>query len=85
VPAKPENTMTRKPLLPILTCLALIALVGCEHKGPVEKAGEKIDHTADTIKNGGEEPTGDKLQDEADKAQDKMSKATKDSKRHPPQ
>lgn len=76
--------MPRKPLLPLLTCLAVMVLVACEHKGPAERAGEKIDHAADTIKNGGEEPMGDKLQDKADKAQDKVNKATEDSKRHPP-
>jgi uncharacterized protein YjbJ (UPF0337 family) len=67
--------MSRKSLLPILVCLSALAIVGCEKKGPVEKAGEKVDHTVDTVKNGGEEPTSDKLQDQADKARDKASDA----------
>jgi hypothetical protein len=44
-------------------------------KGPVEKAGEKVDHTIDTIKNGGE-TTADKIQDDIDKARDKAADAT---------
>ena len=40
------------------------------------KTGEKVDHVIDTIKNGGEEPTGDKIQDEVDKARDKAAEAT---------
>jgi len=59
-------------LLTILLCAATL-LAACEKKGPVERAGEKADHTVDTIKNGGEEPTHDKLQDEGDKARDKIN------------
>jgi hypothetical protein len=62
-------------LLPILALASVCALGGCEQKGSVERAGEKVDHTLDTIKNGGEEPTRDKLQDEADKANDKLHDA----------
>ena len=42
----------------------------------LQKAGEKVDHAADTIKNGGSEPLSDKMQDEADKARDKVDDAT---------
>ena len=62
-------------LLPMLVLSSVCALGACEKKGPVERAGEKVDHTVDTIKNGGEEPTHDKLQDEADKANDKLNDA----------
>ncbi len=62
---------------PILIALGALSLAACEHKGPGERAGEKVDHTVDTIKNGGEEPTHDKLQDEADKARDKVDDAAK--------
>ncbi len=67
--------MSRNQLLPILACLVALAVTGCEKKGPGERAGEKVDHAVDTVKNGGEEPTSDKLQDEADKARDKASDA----------
>jgi hypothetical protein len=64
-------------LVPVLLLASLCALGACAKKGPVEKAGEKVDHTVDTLKNGGEEPTQDKLQDEADKANDKLNGAAK--------
>ena len=63
--------------LAILSLCAVLALVaGCQKKGAAERAGEKVDHVVDTIKNGGEEPTGDKIQDEIDKARDKAADAT---------
>lgn len=62
--------------LPLLVCALALSVTACEKKGPLEKAGEKVDHTADTIKNGGSEPVGDKLEDEADKARDKVNDAT---------
>ena len=68
--------MKRQNWLPLLVCALALSVTACEKKGPMEKAGEKVDHAADTIKNGGEEPPGDKLQDEADKARDKVNDAT---------
>ncbi len=62
-------------LLPSLVYAAALGMAACEQKGPLEKAGEKVDHTADTIKNGGSEPLSDKVQDEADKARDKVNDA----------
>jgi predicted small secreted protein len=62
--------------LPLLVCAMALTVTACEKKGPMEKAGEKVDHTADTIKNGGSEPLSDKAQDEADKARDKVNDAT---------
>ena len=62
--------------LPLLVCALALSVTACEKKDPLEKAGEKVDHTADTIKNGGSEPVGDKLEDEADKARDKVNDAT---------
>jgi predicted small lipoprotein YifL len=59
----------------LLTVLAL-TIGACAQKGPVEKVGEKVDHAVDTIKNGGQETTGDKIQDSVDKAQDKAADAT---------
>jgi len=71
-----EGFMKIQNLLPLLICALALSVTACEKKGPMEKAGEKVDHAADTIKNGGSEPTSDKLQDEADKARDKVNDAT---------
>ncbi len=67
--------MIAKQLLPLAICALALSVAACEKKGPMERAGEKVDHAADTIKNGGSEPTSDKLQDEADKARDKVNDA----------
>ena len=65
--------------MPLLICAIAAAIVlsvtACEKKGPLERAGEKVDHVGDTIKNGGSEPLSDKLQDEKDKAVDKVNDA----------
>jgi len=65
-----------KSLLPLLICAVALSVAACAKKGPLERAGEKVDHVGDTIKNGGSEPLSDKLQDDADKARDKINKAT---------
>ena len=62
-----------KALLPLLICAVALSVAACAKKGPLERAGEKVDHVADTIKNGGSEPVTDKIQDEADKARDKIN------------
>jgi hypothetical protein len=62
-------------LLTILLCTLALGIAACERKGPIERAGEKVDHAVDTIKNGGEEPTADKIQDEVDRARDKAADA----------
>ena len=69
--------MKARNLLPVLVCALALGVTACEKKGPLEKAGEKVDHAADTIKNGGSEPLSDKAQDEADKARDKLNDASK--------
>jgi hypothetical protein len=56
-------------------------IASCEREGPAERAGEKVDHAVDTIKNGGEEPASDKLEDAADKAQDAAADAGDAAKR----
>jgi predicted small lipoprotein YifL len=68
--------MKARNLIPLLVCAMALSVTACEKKGPLEKAGEKIDHVGDTIKNGGSEPLSDKAQDEADKAADKVNDAT---------
>jgi predicted small lipoprotein YifL len=65
-----------KSLLPLLICAVALSMSACAKKGPLERAGEKVDHVGDTIKNGGSEPLSDKLQDDADKARDKINNAT---------
>jgi predicted small lipoprotein YifL len=65
-----------KTWLPLLICAVALSVSACAKKGPLERAGEKVDHVGDTIKNGGSEPLSDKIQDETDKARDKINSAT---------
>ena len=67
--------MQASRLMPLLICAIALSVTACQKKGPLEKAGEKVDHVGDTIKNGGSEPLSDKLQDEKDKAVDKANDA----------
>ena len=56
--------------------LAIAALIGtlsfgmaaCEKKGPVQQAGEEVDEAVDTMKNGGKESMGSKVDDAMDDA-----------------
>jgi hypothetical protein len=74
--AKPNPAKKSMPLLICaIVCAIGLSVTACEKKGPLEKAGQKIDHVGDTIKNGGSEPMSDKLQDEKDKAVDKINDA----------
>jgi hypothetical protein len=65
--------MNRGKTLAIIVCALALGLAACARKGPVERTGEKVDHMIDTVKNGGEEPTGDKIQDQVDKAREKAA------------
>ena len=77
--------MSRTTVVVGLTCfLALAFAAGCEKRGPAERAGEKIDHTVDTIKNGGHEPLRDSMEDDVNKARDKMADAAEDAKKDEP-
>ncbi|HEY5102997.1 MAG TPA: hypothetical protein VII70_09450 [Steroidobacteraceae bacterium] len=67
--------MIRKQMPAVILVGLALAISACEQKGPVEKVGEKVDHAVDAIKNGGEETTGDKIQDSVDKVQDKAADA----------
>ena len=74
--------MTRTTVLVGLACAVVLgSAAGCDNRGPAEKAGEKIDHTVDTIKNGGHEPVGDSIKDDVNKARDKISDAAEDAKK----
>ena len=73
--------MTRTTVLAMVACAIALGTVGCDNRGPMEKTGEKVDHTVDTIKNGGHEPVGDSIKDDVNKARDKVSDAADDAKK----
>jgi len=73
--------MIRTSVLLGFACAVVLGAAGCDNRGPAEKAGEKIDHTVDTIKNGGHEPVGDSIKDDVNKARDKVSDAAEDAKK----
>ena len=73
--------MMRTTALAVLACGVVLGAAGCDNRGPMEKAGEKVDHTVDTIKNGGHEPVGDSIKDDVNKARDKVSDAVDDAKK----
>jgi hypothetical protein len=73
--------MIRTTVLAGVACAIALGTVGCDNRGPMEKAGEKADHTVDTIKNGGHEPVGDSIKDDVNKARDKASDAADDAKK----
>lgn len=53
-----------------LAATAAIGLAACEKEGPIERAGEEVDEAVDTIKNGGEESTANKVDDTLDEARE---------------
>jgi hypothetical protein len=73
--------MIRTTALAVLACGVVLGAAGCDNRGPAEKAGEKVDHTVDTIKNGGHEPVGDSIKDDVNKAREKASDAVDDAKK----
>jgi predicted small lipoprotein YifL len=62
--------MNLKVLAAALAATAALGLAACEKKGPLEQAGEEVDEAVDTIKNGGEESTANKVDDALDEARD---------------
>ena len=48
-------------LLVVLVAVAVLSCVGCEKQGPMEKAGEKVDHAA--------QKSSDAVKDAAEKTQ----------------
>jgi len=60
---------------------AMLALAACEHKGPAQRAGEKIDEAARTLQNGGEKPPADKARDAAQDLREGVEKAADDVKK----
>ena len=69
--------MNLKVLWAALAATAAIGMAACEKQGPVERAGEEVDEAVDTIKNGGEESTANKVDDAVDEARDKVEDAAK--------
>ena len=65
-----------------LACLMTLGMVGCEKKGPVERAGEEVDEAVNTMKNGGKETTADKLDDAADDVRNGVDDAAKELKKN---
>jgi predicted small lipoprotein YifL len=53
-----------------LAATAALGLAACEKKGPLEQTGEEVDEAVDTIKNGGEESTANKVDDTLDEARE---------------
>ena len=51
-------TPTRNTLRMSVLALAVIGLAACEEQGPAEELGERIDDTAEEMKEAGEAATG---------------------------
>jgi hypothetical protein len=60
-----------------LAATAAIGLTACEKEGPIERAGEEVDEAVDTIKNGGEESTANKVDDALDEAREAVDEDKK--------
>jgi hypothetical protein len=67
--------MIRKAAIAVLVASTIIGISACEKQGPAEKIGEELDEAGRTIKNGGKETTGDKLDDAADHARESVNDA----------
>jgi predicted small lipoprotein YifL len=70
-----------KGSLVALACALSIGLAACEKKGPLEQAGEEVDEAVNTVKNGGEESTANKVDDAIDEARDGASDAADELKK----
>ncbi len=70
-----------KRLIATVLCAAVLVLAACEKKGPMEKAGEKLDEAGRTLQNGGEKTPADKVNDAAADVKKDMEKAADDIKK----
>ncbi len=70
-----------RSILVIALCSAVVCVGACAKKGPMERAGAKLDETVRTIKNGGEKTPSDKIKDAAQDVQDDVQKAVDDTKK----
>ena len=73
--------MIRETTLAALVATLTLGIAACDKQGPAERAGEKVDHAVDTVKNGGKEPASDKLEDAAHDVQDAAHQAVDDAKK----
>lgn len=73
--------MNKKRILVAALCALTLGFSACAKKGPMERAGEKVDETVRTIKNGGEKTTGDKVNDAAQDVQNGVQKAADEVKK----
>jgi predicted small lipoprotein YifL len=75
--------MSRSNVIATAFCVSLLVfgMTACKQKGPVERAGEKVDKVIDTAKNGGKETTADKVDDAADHVTDGVKDAAHDLKK----
>lgn len=71
----------KRVILPAALCAVALLFCACAKKGPMERAGEKVDETVRTIKNGGEKTTGDKIGDAADDLRKGAEKAADEVKK----
>jgi hypothetical protein len=75
-----SRSMDRKIAL-VALCYCALAVAGCENKGPMERAGEKVDETARTIQNGGQKTPSDKVKDAAQDVKNGAENAVDDVKK----
>ena len=52
----------RKTLFVLMLAVLSLSFVGCEQKGPAERAGESIDEAAESLKDSGKD-LGNKIED----------------------
>jgi hypothetical protein len=78
--ATQEKSMIRATIWAGLACVLALGAAGCDHRGPAEKAGDKIDETVDTVKHGGHESIGNSIKDDVHKAQDHVEDAADKAK-----
>ena len=69
--------MNLKVVWAALAVTAALGVAACEKQGPVERAGEEVDEAVDTIKNGGEESTANKVDYALDEAREAVDEDKK--------
>jgi hypothetical protein len=67
-------------LFAVLLMTTLPLCVACEKQGPLERAGEQVDHAIRDAKNGGE-TVGDKVDDAIDDVRDGVNDAADELKK----
>lgn len=73
--------MIRNLSLAALAAAISLGVAACDRQGPAERAGEKLDHAVDTVKNGGEEPLADKAEDAAHEVREGAQEAADELKK----